>query len=95
MRARDGLLWRQIVCVLSTKRRQRSLPADVTHTIATTSGVVSGTRVRSNNVISVYTGVINTAVGVGQADTMHEQMIPVDAYGFNFIAVPFSSSEFA
>ena len=57
--------------------------------------MVLGTRVRSNNVISVYTGVNNTAVGVGQADTMHEQMIPVDAYGFNFIAVPFSSSEFA
>ena len=58
--------------------------------------MVSGTRVRSNNVISVYTGVISTAGGMhGQAHTMHEQMIPVDAYGFNFIAVPFSSSEFA
>ena len=48
---------------------------------------------RSNNVISVYTGVINTAVGVGQADTMH--IIPIDAYGLNFFVVPFISVGFA
>ena len=49
---------------------------------------------RSNNVISVYTGVINMARSLWQANMMYEQMIPVDAYGLNFIAVPFSSSNF-
>ena len=54
---------------------------------------LAGTRVRSNNAISVYTGVVSTQVGAdGQLDTMHEQMIPSDAYGFNFIALPFSSN---
>ena len=55
--------------------------------------VVSGTRVRSNNVISVYTGLINTVLGVWKADTM--QIIPIDAYGFNFIAEPFIRIGFA
>ena len=72
-----------------------SAPNCCCHINTTASDVALGTRVRSNNVISVYTGVISTAVGVGQAGMMHEQMIPTDSYGFNFIAVPFSSSEFA
>ena len=50
---------------------------------------------RSNNVISVYTGVINMARGLWEADMMYEQMIPVDAYGFKFIVVPFLRFEFA
>ena len=57
--------------------------------------MVSGTRVRSNNVIAVYTGVINMTVGVGHVKTVHEQMIPTDAYSFNFVAVSLNGGEFA
>ena len=56
---------------------------------------LSGMMVRSNNRVAVTTGVVSMRIGVGEEDTLHEQMVPVNTYGTTHVAVPFDENPYS
>ena len=52
---------------------------------------ISGTKIESDHKVAVFSGVLSTNVGSGNADHVVEQMIPIHAAGKTFGLVPFPS----
>ena len=56
---------------------------------------LSGLMVQSNNRVAVATGVVSMRIGVGEEDTVYEQMVPISTYGTQHVAVPFDTNAYS
>ena len=52
---------------------------------------ISGTKIEADHKVAVFSGVLSTNIGSGNADHVVEQMIPIHAAGKTFGLVPFPS----